>query len=249
MSRSFLLFALLFPLGCSVSAHGDVVTTGNYSRVDNESDAAMHFSPAPVDTSQVGEDDPGPGEVTVSCRGDGRVDAVLDGDTVVLSGSHTDQCEVWIYGGDLESIVVRGNGDVDQVGDGDLTALASIDAGGNGTVHLTSVVVDALSVQAGGTGDVVIDSFVGGDLDLAVRGNGDVTMAGRVDHASIDISGNGDFHGEDLVITDLDISVSGSGSAFVNVTGTLFADISGSGDVSASGGAVISGDVDAVIVL
>lgn len=120
------------------------------------------------------------------------------------------------------------------------------------TVHITMPELEALGVSGSGRAEIV-DALKSGDLNLSVSGSGrlyanDVTVSnldcsisgsgdiivggGSASKADIGISGSGNYSGESLKIASVDIHVSGSGNCTCNVSESLLASVSGSGNVN-----------------
>jgi hypothetical protein len=69
------------------------------------------------------------------------------------------------------------------------------------------------------------------DLHATLSGSGDIKLAGDAVGSSVTISGSGNVRAFDLQSQDTAVTISGSGSADVNATRSLLADITGSGSV------------------
>jgi hypothetical protein len=75
------------------------------------------------------------------------------------------------------------------------------------------------------------------NLESGISGSGDVKLAGRAESSAVNVSGSGDYEARGLVTVNTLVHVSGSGDASVNVSNSLSASVSGSGDIRYTGGA------------
>lgn len=147
---------------------------------------------------------------------DGLTSDVVDG-TLVLGGADG----VWFGGSirytltipSLDRIVLEGSGSAS--GSGVLTGDATVIVSGSGSATVTDVRLTGLSTELSGSG--------------AIR------VTGASETLSVNISGSGDFDGSGLAAQEATVEVSGSGQARVDVSGTLTATVSGSGDVVYTG--------------
>jgi hypothetical protein len=93
-----------------------------------------------------------------------------------------------------------------------------------------------LSVSGSGklyTGDIAVNN-----LDCSISGSGDIIVGGgNASSGDLSISGSGNYNGENAKIASADVSISGSGNCLLNVTESLTAHVSGSGNVTYTGGA------------
>lgn len=72
-------------------------------------------------------------------------------------------------------------------------------------------------------------------LECRLSGSGDIKLAGHAETSVVNVIGSGDYHGRDLATVNTTARVAGSGDAAVNVSDSLNASVSGSGDVKYSG--------------
>jgi hypothetical protein len=108
--------------------------------------------------------------------------------------------------------------------------LEELEVSGSGTITVDDAPGDRLAVRLSGSGDIhVSGSF--DDLRVDLDGSGTVSASGSSDDLRVDVDGSGSFDGVELSTDDADVGVSGSGSALVNVSRRLEADVSGSGSV------------------
>lgn len=121
------------------------------------------------------------------------------------------------------------------------------------TVHIAVPTIDVVSIQ--GSGDVVgigefatnelkVDVQGSGDLRMAaaattiragVQGSGDITLSGSCTMLYAAVQGSGDIKAGELKTTGAKAKVEGSGDITVQASGTLDANVQGSGDVKYRG--------------
>jgi len=75
-------------------------------------------------------------------------------------------------------------------------------------------------------GTIECDAF-----SAKITGSGRITVGGNCKDSSVDISGSGKFDGDEFTANNADVRISGSGKVTIDVTDTLKARISGSGDL------------------
>jgi hypothetical protein len=100
-------------------------------------------------------------------------------------------------------------------------------------VEITVPSLDNVSLS--GTGTVTLD---GADLDtlsVAIPGAGTVGATGSVTTLDVDLAGAGNAELGELVARDATVVLSGAGNVVVHVTGSLDADVSGTGSVTYRG--------------
>jgi hypothetical protein len=106
---------------------------------------------------------------------------------------------------------------------------------GSGDVSFKNgVVANALKLQLTGSGDVS-GKVTAKSLETSITGSGDVEVWGRADASRVSITGSGDYSGTDLATINTSASVGGSGDITLNVSGSLEARVSGSGDIHYKG--------------
>lgn len=119
------------------------------------------------------------------------------------------------------------------------------------TVHITIPFESINALVLSGSGDIISKDIIktdvfdaklsgSGDLKLTVEaqkfnmslsGSGDIFLSGNADDFSSSISGSGDINASDLKSKTVSVSISGSGDTKVNCSESLYARISGSGDI------------------
>jgi hypothetical protein len=81
-----------------------------------------------------------------------------------------------------------------------------------------------------GSGDIQLN-INATELVYEVYGSGDAHLDGMVQFSDLRITGSGDVDARDLITIRSDVKITGSGDAFVNISDTLNATITGSGDI------------------
>jgi Putative auto-transporter adhesin, head GIN domain len=89
--------------------------------------------------------------------------------------------------------------------------------------------LDAVRIR--GSGDASIEGLEGGAFEAEIQGSGDVRATGRVERLTATVRGSGDLELGGLEARAADVRISGSGDVEVCATGSLDAEIHGSGDV------------------
>lgn len=160
--------------------------------------------------------------------------------------------EVFVTLNRLDAIEINGSGDVESSGIINGNSL-TISINGSGDVDL-DLEYKNLEAQINGSGDIEI-SGITGDLDLQVMGSGDfsasnlrlnkctlsifgsgdINLNGSASSVSIDLSASGDVNLYNLSAQDVEVSSNGSGDIIVTVSGTLQANLMGSGDLTYRG--------------
>lgn len=87
------------------------------------------------------------------------------------------------------------------------------------------------SLKTDGVGRIEAKGIQGKRLAVAMEGVGEVTIAGSADAIDLSLSGVGSFQGEEFKTNQAIVRNSGVGSAVVNVSEQLEADISGVGAI------------------
>ena len=106
---------------------------------------------------------------------------------------------------------------------------------GSGDVYFKEGVnANILRLAVTGSGDVIGKINVK-TLESDVTGSGDIKISGHADNAKIGVTGSGDFSGRSLATINAVVRVGGSGDVAVNVSGSLQANVTGSGDIHYGG--------------
>ncbi len=122
----------------------------------------------------------------------------------------------------------------------------------NTTIHTTEpinyklTVKDLSALKVLGSANVEAEGISTDRLIVTISGAGDVKIGGKADEQEINILGSGDYQAEDLESKEVKIDVMGSGSAIVNVSEKLNAEISGIGSVEYIGDPTVKQDVSGV---
>jgi hypothetical protein len=117
-----------------------------------------------------------------------------------------------------------------------LKTVDAISLTGSGDVSFKEgVTANALKLQLTGSGDVS-GKVTTKSLETSITGSGDVEVWGRADKSSVSLTGSGDYSGNDLATINTSAAVGGSGDITLNVSGSLEARVSGSGDIHYKGG-------------
>jgi Putative auto-transporter adhesin, head GIN domain len=95
---------------------------------------------------------------------------------------------------------------------------------------------NSLKLWVSGSGDVSGRIEVK-TLDCAISGSGDMKLSGHAHDSNVSVSGSGDFEARGLATVSTAVHVSGSGDASINASDNVNASVSGSGDVTYTGGA------------
>ncbi|MDQ2817133.1 MAG: DUF2807 domain-containing protein [Candidatus Eremiobacteraeota bacterium] len=93
------------------------------------------------------------------------------------------------------------------------------------------------SVALEGSGDAQLSGLAENSLEASISGSGDLQASGSVGRLSVSSRGSGDIKLQDLASRDVSLDLGGSGDAHLRLSagGRLYAVLSGSGDVSATG--------------
>jgi len=118
--------------------------------------------------------------------------------------------------------------------------ITGLGVSGSGKAEIKDAVKSAdMSLNVSGSGKLYTTNLVVSNLDCNISGSGDIMIGGNgsASKADISISGSGNYSGEQLKIGSADIHISGSGDCTCNVTESLKAGISGSGNINYFGNA------------
>ena len=113
--------------------------------------------------------------------------------------------------------------------------LRGIDVAGSGDVKASGLTTDQLLLNMSGSGSMDTSRIAADTLTVQLTGSGAVTVSGHASRQMVTISGSGSYVAGDLSSQQAVVGVTGSGSSEVNVTDSLTAIISGSGDVTYKG--------------
>ena len=117
--------------------------------------------------------------------------------------------------------------------------LNGLGVSGSGKAEIKDAVKTGdLGLSVSGSGKLYTTDLSVSSLDCSISGSGDIIIGGNgtASRADISISGSGNYNGEPLKIATAEIHISGSGNCTCNVTENLKASVSGSGNITYSGG-------------
>jgi hypothetical protein len=112
--------------------------------------------------------------------------------------------------------------------------LNGLGVSGSGKAEIRDAVKTSdMNLSVSGSGKLYANDLTLSNLKCSISGSGDIAIGGngKTGTADISISGSGNYTGEQLKIGTADISISGSGNCTCNVTESLKAGISGSGNL------------------
>lgn len=99
---------------------------------------------------------------------------------------------------------------------------------------------DLLRLSVTGSGDVHLPFVKAKSLSALIRGSGELKLGGEVDQQSIAVTGSGSYQAPGLISARADVAVAGSGNAYLYVSDTLNARVTGSGEVRHRGSAHVT---------
>jgi hypothetical protein len=113
----------------------------------------------------------------------------------------------------------------------------AIGISGSGNVYFRDgIKAEKLNIEVSGSGDAAGKIEVK-KLDCSVSGSGNIKISGHANDSNISVSGSGNYSAKELPTVNTNVEVSGSGNASVSASSSIAAAVSGSGDVSYTGGA------------
>ncbi len=96
-------------------------------------------------------------------------------------------------------------------------------------IHITAPKVDGVSIA--GSANVTAEGISADAFSARIAGSGRIEAKGSAARLEIRLAGSGEFSFGDFPVKDASIKISGSGSAVVNASERIEADIAGSGTV------------------
>ena len=118
-----------------------------------------------------------------------------------------------------------------------VTDINAIGISGSGNVYFRDgIKAEKLDIEVSGSGDAAGKIEVK-KLDCSVSGSGNIKISGHASDSNVSVSGSGNYSAKELPTVNTNVEVSGSGNASVSASSSIAAAVSGSGDVSYTGGA------------
>ena len=90
-------------------------------------------------------------------------------------------------------------------------------------------------LSASGSGSMLVEAIDSSRLSVSLSGSGDAELDGATGDLELHLSGSGGVLARDLTAGDAEVKISGSGSAEITATGSVDADLSGSGSLDIYG--------------
>jgi hypothetical protein len=113
--------------------------------------------------------------------------------------------------------------------------ISSVSLSGSGDVKTKNTIVSpSFKTKLSGSGDLTLDVKTT-NFEANLTGSGDVVLTGISDSFTSKISGSGDVDAASLTAKNANLTISGSGDMKVNCSQSLFARVSGSGDIAYKG--------------
>ncbi|OOG77708.1 head GIN domain-containing protein [Flavobacterium sp. A45] len=107
-------------------------------------------------------------------------------------------------------------------------------SGSGDIISKNTIVSPTFKAKLSGSGDLTLD-VKSSDFEVNLSGSGDVVLTGNSDNFVSKTSGSGDVDATNLSAKNANLTISGSGDMKVNCTESLFARVSGSGDIEYKG--------------
>ncbi|WP_281638341.1 head GIN domain-containing protein [Flavobacterium marginilacus] len=113
--------------------------------------------------------------------------------------------------------------------------ISAVSLSGSGNVESKSnIVASSFKAKLSGSGDLKLDVNAT-DFEINLSGSGDVVLSGNSDNFNSKMSGSGDIDATNLITKKANLTISGSGDMIVNCSDSLYARVSGSGDIAYKG--------------
>ena len=113
--------------------------------------------------------------------------------------------------------------------------ISFVSLSGSGDLKSKNTIVGSkFAAKLSGSGDLTLDVKTT-DFEANLSGSGDVALTGSSDNFVSKISGSGDVDAADLTTKTANLTISGSGDMKVNCSQSLYARVSGSGDIAYKG--------------
>lgn len=159
--------------------------------------------------------------------------------SIALAGSS----EVRIKVGSAQSVVVQADDNLfenvtTRVEAGRLVIGTTGSFTTKGPMSVTVTVPSLEGIALSGSGVIVAEDLRGDTLTVELPGSGVVVASGKVDRLDVVLPGSGAAELGGLEARDVDALVSGSGNILVQATGSLDAEVSGTGVITYTGSPV-----------
>ena len=113
--------------------------------------------------------------------------------------------------------------------------ISSVSLSGSGDVKTKNTIVATnLKAKLSGSGDLTLN-VKATNFEASLSGSGDVVVTGNTDSFTSKTSGSGDVDAVNLIAKKANVTISGSGDMKVNCSDSLYARVSGSGDIEYKG--------------
>jgi hypothetical protein len=113
--------------------------------------------------------------------------------------------------------------------------ISFVSLSGSGDVKTKNTIVATnFKAKLSGSGDLTMDVKTT-DFEANLSGSGDVVLTGNTDNFTSKITGSGDVDAVNLIAKKANLTISGSGDMKVNCSDSLYARVSGSGDIAYKG--------------
>lgn len=113
--------------------------------------------------------------------------------------------------------------------------ISAVSLSGSGDVKSKNTIVASnLKAKLSGSGDLTLD-VKATDFEASLSGSGDVVVTGNADSFTSKTSGSGDVDAVNLIAKKANVTISGSGDMKLNCSESLYARVSGSGDIEYKG--------------
>ncbi|MEC5166768.1 hypothetical protein RCH18_002517 [Flavobacterium sp. PL11] len=106
--------------------------------------------------------------------------------------------------------------------------------GSGDIVGKTTIKSENFSVQLTGSGDIDL-KIEANSVNVLLTGSGDINLSGNTESINSDLKGSGDIDAGKLTSKNANVTVSGSGDNAVNCTETIYARVTGSGEIKYTG--------------
>ena len=109
--------------------------------------------------------------------------------------------------------------------------LDAVSIDGSGTITTGDVDAESFEAVISGSGTIRLAAIAVQSFDGTISGSGEIEASGSTTDLMVSIPGSGTFSGAGLEAAGGTVEIAGSGHAVVNVSDSLDADVSGSGNV------------------